>query len=119
MRLDACNKRIQRKLDDALYIQNIKDALECTLPYDIAVSEGEKYLSNEEMSCMNNILVSKSENCVEVNQCFEALLRINNEREKNRACADPLHEDVFYYTRAGQLAKGALPRPAAGRGVGL
>ena len=67
MRLDACNKRIQRKLDDALYIQNIKDALECTLPYDIAVSEGEKYLSNEEMSCMNNILVSKSENCVEVN----------------------------------------------------
>ena len=83
MRLDACNKRIQRKLDDALYIQNIKDALECTLPYDIAVSEGEKYLSNEEMSCMNNILVSKSENCVEVNQCFEALLRINNEREKN------------------------------------
>lgn len=82
MRLDACNKRRAGKMDNVDYISTIKRAMECTLPYEIAICDNEKYLSDEEMSCMNNILVTKDNNRTEVRQCFNALFKIYNEREK-------------------------------------
>ena len=50
-----------------------KEALECTLPYKVAVSDIEKYMSNEEISCINNILITKSSDIKEVGECYNAL----------------------------------------------
>ena len=80
-RIRACSDRTQGKLSELEYIKQIKAALECTLPYNVAISNSEKYLTDEEMSCMCNILVSKKMDVPEVRQCFDALLRINNSRE--------------------------------------
>ena len=73
LRIKACNMRMAKKISDAEFVKYVKEALECTLPYEVAVSDIEKYMSNEEISCINNILITKSSDIKEVGECYNAL----------------------------------------------
>lgn len=76
LRVKACSMRMGKKISDMKFVEYIKDALECTLPYKVAVADGEKYMSNGEISCINNILVTKSSEIKEVEECYNALLKL-------------------------------------------
>ena len=38
------------------YLNKIWEALECSLPYDVVLADGEKYMTNEEISCIHHIV---------------------------------------------------------------
>lgn len=76
LRMKACIMRKEKRISDLEFVECIKESLECTLPYKVAVADGEKYMSNGEISCINNILVTKSSEIKEVEECYNALLKL-------------------------------------------
>ncbi len=83
LRIKACIERKKGELLGHDFIERIKEALGCTLPYELAVKDGEKYLTNEELSCMTNILSVKDSSNIEVVQCCKVLSSLYLHTEKN------------------------------------
>ncbi len=75
-RVNACNLRVSRKIDDNEFIKEIIEALECTLPYNVAVAPGEKYMTTGEITCMNNIVITKASSAPEFQQCYNTLVKM-------------------------------------------
>ncbi len=69
------------KIDGRKYIDLIKEALEYTLPYSVAVADISKYMTNEELACFQNIMGTKLHNETEVRQCCNTLLMMYQSRE--------------------------------------
>lgn len=83
LRIKACNQQMGGRSNAIEFVKNVREALECTIPYDVAVSQTEKYLTNEEISCINNIVVTKAMGELEVKECYNAMLDLY-ERKENR-----------------------------------
>lgn len=81
LRLKACNMRVSKGIENGDFIKIIKEALECTIPYDVAISKNEKYMTNEEISCINNIMVTKDTRFKEVEECYNAMLYMYESKE--------------------------------------
>ena len=82
-RVSACNLRVMRKISDSEFISEIIRALECTLPYEIAVNSEEKYMTTGEITCMNNIVITKASSVPEFQQSYKILLNMFKSKEKN------------------------------------
>lgn len=57
--LIRCETLIERQKGNITveeYVEQVKDALECTIPYEVVCNSEEKYLTNEEITCIQNIL---------------------------------------------------------------
>ena len=63
------------------YIKLIKEALEYTLPYNVAVADIPKYMTNEELACVQNIMGTKMSDEPEVKQCCDTLLKMYEPKE--------------------------------------
>lgn len=80
-RVMACSMRDRNLISDEEFVAMVKRAMEYTLPYDVAVSEGEKYMTIEELSCLHNIIVTKRLSSKEMNECYMAVLDMFEKRE--------------------------------------
>lgn len=61
MRYRAVNEHQRGKLTDEKFCEEEIKALECTLPFEAAMSPGEKYMTNEEVLCIQNIASNSTE----------------------------------------------------------
>ena len=64
------------KISRKEYVQQMKFALECTVPYKEVVKEGEKYLTNEEIGCLQNMVLEMDWSFTEMQECVDALISI-------------------------------------------
>lgn len=56
--INEYNRELQNNgnLDKQVYIEKLKEILGYTIPYEIAIAPGEKYLTQNELSCLQNIM---------------------------------------------------------------
>ena len=56
--INEYNKKVlnAENFDKQEYIQMLKEALEYTIPYKIAVASGQKYLTQSELACLQNLM---------------------------------------------------------------
>lgn len=80
-RIRACNMYRRGEVDGRKYIGLIKDVLEYTLSYEVAVADTPKYMTNEELACIRNIMSTKLQDEPEVQQCCDTLLMIYESKE--------------------------------------
>ena len=58
------------------YVEKMKEALECTVPYKKVVLPGKKYLTNEEIACIQNITLEIDWTFEEMQECVLVLREI-------------------------------------------
>ncbi len=61
LRHRALNELQKGALTKKEFCSKVVEALECTLPYETAISAGKKYLTNEELLCIQNIAIESEE----------------------------------------------------------
>lgn len=61
------------KMDHEIYCMKMREALELTLPYEVFLKEGEKYLTNEERMCIVNHMQGIESNGEEYQVCMRRL----------------------------------------------
>lgn len=79
-------KREKESIDKRFFVEQLKEALGYTIPYEIAVAEGEKYLTQNELSCLQNILNRLDWTYPEMRQCVEALYHLFEEQRAMKEC---------------------------------
>lgn len=78
-------------------LEMLREALVCTLPYEVAVKPGEKYLTNKEINCIQN-MVSRNRKMDEEKKMQIALLEEQYstcEKDKNIFCFINMYEIVM------------------------
>lgn len=97
MRCHALNENYKGVITDEECVEKIRDALECTLPYEIAIKPGEKYFTNEELACIQNMASygkgEKEENARRLDMLEKQYEVI--EREKLISCFINMYEVVM------------------------
>lgn len=66
----------ENEISRAEFVSKMVDALEITVPYKAAIRKGEKYLTNEELSCIQNIMVKADNSFCEFQECEQTLLEM-------------------------------------------
>lgn len=61
----------KREIDREEYYSKMKAVLELTLPYDAFLKEGEKYLTNGEQECIQNLMRAMDEKSEEYTLCMQ------------------------------------------------
>lgn len=56
------------------YVLKMKEALECTLPYKVAIDSGKKYFTNEEIDCLQNITLELDWSFKEVEEYVNVMI---------------------------------------------
>lgn len=64
------------KITKREFVVQMVEALELTVPYKAVIKQGEKYLTNEELSCIQNIMVRSDDSLGEFMECEQALLEM-------------------------------------------
>lgn len=59
-------------------IKTMKEILQCTIPYEAAIANGDKYLTNEEIACLENMTLGLDWTCKEMQDCISTLEEICN-----------------------------------------
>lgn len=59
------------ELGDEAYYRDMMSMLELTLPYEAFLKEGEKYLTNEEQTCIQNLMLAMDKNGEEYMLCMQ------------------------------------------------
>ncbi|MGN0432719.1 MAG: hypothetical protein ACI4EQ_10235 [Lachnospiraceae bacterium] len=81
-RLIAANEWQNGKLSREAYIQRLKEVLEYTLPYEVAIAPGKKYMTNEEIACIHNMVSVMNWNNPELEKCIATLEEIYRQTEE-------------------------------------
>lgn len=76
MRQEALIHRKKKIITNKEYYEKTKKALEVTLPYKYFLQEGDKYLTNEEQSCIQNMMKVMDENSEELLICIRHFEKI-------------------------------------------
>lgn len=76
------------KLDRQYSVEQLKGILEDTIPYEIAVAPGEKYLTQNEVSCLHNIMNDSEYTYSEMEQCTVALYDLYENQRRFEECFD-------------------------------
>ena len=80
-------KRLNNELlDKQFYIKKLKEVLEYTMPYEIAVASGKKYLTQNELSCLQNIMSRMDWTYPEKEQCVQALYDLLEHQREIEDC---------------------------------
>ncbi len=80
-RIEAKVRSCYERIPKEKIIKQFKQILEYTIPFETAVRDGEKYLTNSEMQCLLCIVIYMGR--TNVNVVFNTLLDICKEMEKN------------------------------------
>lgn len=62
------------EIDKSEYVSQMVKTLELTVPFKAVVKQGEKYLTNEELSCIQNIMVKSDDVLIGFTECEKALV---------------------------------------------
>ena len=81
-------KENKEEMDSRQLIIRLKEILSNTIPYEVAVAPGEKYLTQNELSCLQNIINSVDWSCQEMGQCVSAMYQLFEEQRKAEECFD-------------------------------
>lgn len=76
LRNEVLNLYNQGKISKSEYVEKIKGVLEYTVPYKAAVGVSEKYLTKEEIVCLQNITLDIDWTFSEMRECVDALVGI-------------------------------------------
>ncbi len=71
MRAELNIRRKRGELEKEEYLRLMREALELTLPYEVFLKEGEKYLTKEEQSCIQNMMIAMDEESTELRICMQ------------------------------------------------
>lgn len=85
-RHETINKSYKGQLSKEGYLNEMKKTLEYTIPYDVVVTEGEKYLTLEEIACIQNITVGIDWTFPEMKQCVETLYDLFEHQKQIEDC---------------------------------
>lgn len=80
-RMRACSMYRSEKIGGREFIRLIREALEYTIPYKVVVADIPKYMTNEELTCVRNIMGTKLYGEPEVRQCCDILLEMYEPKE--------------------------------------
>ena len=81
-RIRACRLYSSGQIDGKEFIKQIRNALEYTLTYKVAVGDTPKYMTNEELACIQNIMGTKLHDEPDVRKCRDALLKMYESKEE-------------------------------------
>ncbi|MBO5165728.1 MAG: helix-turn-helix transcriptional regulator [Lachnospiraceae bacterium] len=70
------------KLSKEAYMQRMREVLEYTLPYKVATAHGEKYMTNEEITCIQNMVIIMDWENPELEKCIAALEEVYRQPEE-------------------------------------
>lgn len=70
------------------FVEQLKEILTETLPYELVVTSGEKYLTQNEALCLQNIVVDADETCPEKEQCVMTLYMLYEKQRRSEECFD-------------------------------
>ena len=77
---------LSRKLSIEDYIKDLKETIVYTIPYEVAISIGEKYLTNNEISCIQNIVSQIDWSYLEFKECIETLYDLYENQKQIQNC---------------------------------
>lgn len=80
-RIETKIKFRQREIVEEEAIEQFQKILEYTIPYNIALDKGKKYLTNAEIQCLLNIAIYKGKSYM--NTIFDVLLRLCEQMEED------------------------------------
>ena len=91
MRLKLLNqwhkkKKNKEELDRKYFVEELKKILEDTVPYEIAVASGEKYLTQNEIFCLQNIMIRANDTFEEKEQCTSVLYELFDRQRRLEEC---------------------------------
>ena len=100
--LKAANvKKINGELSGKEYYEEVRAILEITMPYEVFLKEGEKYLTYEEQSCIQNMMLGMDRNSKEFRICmehFEEMYRMFEKKEQIET-VNNMYEYIMILTR--------------------
>ncbi len=98
-RQEVLLSRAKKEIDKAECSRRLREVLELTLPYEAFLAPGEKYLTNEEQSCIRNMMVGMDKESEEFRICmqsFEEIYQPAIDREELEN-VDGMYEFVMTY----------------------
>ena len=97
LRCRAINSLYKKSINEEQGIEQMREALACTLPYEAAMQPGEKYLTNEEIGCLHSIMIWNKEKDEEKMRQIAVLEEQYEAREKNGgiACFNNRYEIIM------------------------
>lgn len=97
LRCQAITELYKGTINEKQGIEQIREALACTLPYETAIQPGEKYLTNEEITCIHNMVNWNKGNDEEKMRQIDFLEEQYEAREKEGgiACFSSMYEIVM------------------------
>ncbi len=66
-------ERTNKQHDTRYFVEQLKETLGDTVPYEIAVTPGDKYLTENEILCLQNIMIRANQTYSETEECMSAL----------------------------------------------
>lgn len=75
-------KRMAGEVTDEEYIKRMTMVLEMTLPLEAALADGEKYMTNEEIMCIQNMVLEASTDTIQTEQCIHMLREFYQQYEE-------------------------------------
>ncbi len=81
-RMEVVNEWQKGKMSDDFYIKRTKEILGYTLPYDIAIADGPKYMTYEEITSVREIMGELENDENEIKKCMDTLDNIYVPYEK-------------------------------------
>ena len=85
-RSEIINAFLKNDLSKEEYIKQLKETIAYTIPYEVAVCMGEKYLTNNEISCLQNIISQGEENFFEFKECIDVLYDLYENQKQIENC---------------------------------
>ena len=86
--INEYNKEVHKKgsLDKQVYIERLKEILGYTIPYEVAIASGEKYLTQNELSCLQNIMNRMDWTDEELEQLVQVLYDLFENQRQIEEC---------------------------------
>lgn len=81
-------KENKEEMDSRQLINRLKEILSNTIPYEVAVAPGEKYLTQNELSCLQNVINSADWTFHEMGQCISAMYQLFERQRRAEECFD-------------------------------
>lgn len=76
----------KKSLSKKDYVEQLKEAIEYTIPYDVAMKLKEKYLTNNEISCIQNMITKMDWFHLELKECIEMLYDLFENQKQIENC---------------------------------
>ncbi len=85
-RSEVTNEFFKRNLSKQDYVKKMKEILAYTISYEIAIKDGEKYLTNNEISCIQNITTQIDWTYKELGECIKVLYDVYENQKQIQNC---------------------------------